>query len=135
MSRSRSTSKRTPHRSGGEVPDHAPTALSPSRATRRRVVEASAGLAGDETSAVDALRLVLVAESGFELPLVTSPAQAARLMQCARETDTAGEHGDMAPGTWGDPMVRLPRPVPVGQLLCRSRLVGRLETPLVAGRA
>jgi len=135
MSRSRSTSKRTPHRSGGEVPDHAPTALSPSRTARRRVVEASAGLAGDETSPVDALRLVLVAESGFELPLVTSPAQAARLMQCARETDTAGEHGDMAPGAWGDPMVRHPRPVPVGQLLCRGRLVGRLETPLVGGRA
>ena len=81
------------------------------------------------------LRLMLVTESGFEVPLVASPAQAARLLRSSGETDAADQRGDGDPGGPRSRRVRHPRPVPVDQLLSRGRLVSRFETPLGGGTA
>jgi hypothetical protein len=81
------------------------------------------------------LRLMLVTESGFEVPLVASPAQAARLLRSSGESDAADQRGDGDPGGPRNRRVRRPRPVPVDQLLNRMRLVSRFETPLGGGTA
>jgi len=47
------------------------------------------------------LRLMLVTESGFEVPLVASPTQAARLLRSSGETDAADQRGDGEPGARG----------------------------------
>ena len=105
------------------------------RRDRLRVVEGSDHSPGDETPPDRRLRLVLVTASGFEVPLVTSPAQTARLLRSSGEADAADQRGGGDPGAPRSRRVRRPRPVPVDQLLSRGRLVSRFETPLGGGAA
>jgi hypothetical protein len=81
------------------------------------------------------LRLVLVTASGFEVPLVASPAQAARLLRNSAEADAADQRGDGDPEAPRCRRVHHPRRVPVDELLSRGRLVSRFETPLGGGAA
>jgi len=81
------------------------------------------------------LRLVLVTASGFKVPLVTAPAQAARLLRSSDEAQNAAQCGDGDPEAATCRRVRHPRRVPVGELLSRVRLVSRFETPFVGGAA
>lgn len=81
------------------------------------------------------LRLVLVTASGFKVPLVTSLAQAARLLRSSdkAQTDTQCGDGDLEAPTRRKMLH--PRRVPVGELLSRGRLVSQFETPLEGGAA
>ncbi len=81
------------------------------------------------------LRLMLVTASGFEVPLVASPAQAARLLRSSGETEGTDQRCVGDPGSPRSRRVRRPRPVPLDQLLSRGRLVSRFETPLGGGAA
>jgi hypothetical protein len=136
MSRSSSAVERGPGRvSGGGFPPGALTSAGGPEGDRLRVVEGSDHSPEDETSPIGDLRLVLVTASGFEVPLVASPAQAARLLRSSGETDAADQRGDGDPGGLRNRRVRRPRPVPVDQLLNRMRLVSRFETPLGGGAA
>jgi hypothetical protein len=136
MSRSSSAVERGPGRvSGGDVPRGALTSAGGPDADRLRVVEASDQSPEDETPPMLDLRLVLVTASGFEVPLVATPAQAARLLRSSAEADAADQRGDGDPEAPKSRRVRRPCPVPVDQLLNRMRLVRRFETPLGAGEA
>jgi len=121
--------------SGGGFPPGALTPAGGSREDRLRVVEGSDHSPEDETPPIGDPRLVLVTASGFEVPLVASPAQAARLLRSSGETDAADQRCDGDPGGLRNRRVRRPRPVPVAQLLSRGRLVSRFETPLGGGEA
>ena len=136
MSRSSSAAERGPGRvSGGSVPLGALISAGPTEADRLRVVEGSDHSPKDETPPIIDLRLVLVTASGFEVPLVASPAQAVRLLRSSGGTDATDQRGDGVPGGPRSRRVRHPRPVPVDQLLSRGRLVSRFETPLGGGAA
>ena len=136
MSRSPSAVERGPGRvSGGSVALGALISAGPAEADRLRVVEASEHSPEDETPPIIDLRLVLVTASGFEVPLVASPAQAARLLRSSGETEGTDQRCDGDPGGPRSRRVRRPRPVPVDQLLSRGRLVSRFETPLGGGAA
>jgi hypothetical protein len=136
MSRSSSAVERGPGRmSGGGFPPGALTSAGGSREDRLRVVEGSDHSPEDETPPIGDLRLVLVTASGFEVPLVASPAQAALLLRSSGETEGTVQRGDGDPGGPGGRRVRRPRPVPVDQLLSRGRLVSRFETSLGGGAA
>ena len=131
MSRSSSAAERGPGRvSGGSVPLGALISAGPTEADRLRVVEGSDHSPKDETPPIIDLRLVLVTASGFEVPLVASPAQAARLLRSSGGTDATDQRGDGDPGAPRVRGARRPCPVPVDQLLSRGRLVSRFETPL-----
>jgi hypothetical protein len=136
MSRSSSAVERGPGRvSGGSVPLGALISAGPAEADRLRVVGASDHSPEDETPPIIDLRLVLVTASGFEVPLVASPAQAARLLRSSGETEGTDQRCDGDPGGPRSRRVRRPRPVPVDQLLSQGRLVSRFETPLGGGAA
>ncbi|MGP8063750.1 MAG: hypothetical protein ACLP5O_14550 [Acidimicrobiales bacterium] len=81
------------------------------------------------------LRLVLITASGFEVPLVTTPVQTARLLRSSGEAHTTAQRGDGDPEAATCRRVRHPRRVPVDELLSRGRLVSRFETPLGGGAA
>ena len=131
MSRSSSAAERGPGRvSGGSVPLGALISAGPTEADRLRVVEGSDHSPKDETPPIIDLRLVLVTASGFEVPLVASPAQAVRLLRSSGGTDATDQRGDGDPGAPRVRGARRPCPVPVDQLLSRGRLVSRFETPL-----
>lgn len=136
MSRSSSAAERGPERvpDGGFPPGALTSAGRPGR-DRIRVVKASDCTAAGETPAIGDLRLVLVTASGFEVPLVTSPAQAARLVRRSGETDVVELRGAEDPGSLRDRRACSPRPVPVDRLLSRSRLVSRRESPVEGGSA
>jgi hypothetical protein len=136
MSRSSSAVERGPGRvSTGGVPPGAPTSAGGAERDPPRVVEGPDHSPEYETPPMLDLRLMLVTESGFEVPLVASPTQAARLLRSSGETDAADQRGDGDPGGPRSRRVRHPRPVPVDQLLSRGRLVSRFETPLGGGTA
>ncbi len=136
MSRSSSAVERGPDRvSGGGFPPGARTSAGGPEGDRLRVVEASDHSLEDETPPIGDLRLVLVTASGFEVPLVVSPAQAARLLRCSDKSEGTDQSGDGDPGGVRSRRVRRPRPVPVAQLLSRGRLVSWSETPLGGGAA
>jgi hypothetical protein len=136
MSRSSAAVERGPGRvSGGGFPQGALTSARGSREDRVRVVQTSDRPAEDETPPIGDLRIVLVTATGFELPLVATPAQAARLLRGFGATDAADQSGDGDPGGPRGRRVRHPRRVPVDQLLSRGRLVSRFETPLGGGAA
>jgi hypothetical protein len=84
---------------------------------------------------IDNLRLVLVTVSGFEVPLVTTPAQTARLLRSFDKTHVATRGGDGDPEAPTYRRVHHPRPVPVDELLGRVRLVSRFETAHGGGAA
>ena len=131
MSRSSSAMERGP----GGLPPGVLGSAGESGEDRLRVIDAS-----DHSPEVDApvignLRLVLVTASGLELPLVTSPAQAARLLMSSDEARNAARCGDGDPEAATCRRVRHPRCVPVGELLSRVRLVSRFEMPFVGGAA
>ncbi len=136
MSRSSSAVERGPRRvPGGGFPPGTLTSAGGPEGDRLRVVEASDQSAEDETPPRGDLRLMLVTESGFEVPLVASPAQAARLLRSSGETESTDQRGDGDPGDLRNRRVRRPRPVSVNQLLSRGRLVSRFEIPLGGGEA
>lgn len=136
MSRSSSAVERGPGRvSDRDVPPGAlPSAGGPD-AGRLRVVEASDQSPEDETPPILDLRLMLVTESGFEVPLVTSPAQASRLLRSSGDRSVVDQRGNGDPGPLKSRRVRRPCPVPVDQFLSRGRLFIRFETPLGGGAA
>jgi hypothetical protein len=84
---------------------------------------------------IDNLRLVLVTESGFEVPLVTTPVQTTRLLWSSGEAHTSVQGGDGDPEAPTYRRVRHPRPVSIDELLGRVRLVSRFETALGGGAA
>jgi hypothetical protein len=136
MSRSSSAVERGPGRvSDGDVSPGALTSAGGPDAGRLEVVEASDHSPEDETPPIGELRLVLVTESGFEVPLVTSRAQSARLLRSSGDRSVDDQRGNGDPGPLKSRRVRRPRPVPVGQLLSRGRLVSWSETPLGGGAA
>jgi hypothetical protein len=136
MSRSSSAAERGPGRvSAGGVPPGALTSSGGAARDPLRVVKGPDRSPEDETPSIVDLRLVLVTASGFEVPLVASPAQAARLLGSSGETKGTDQRGDGDPGGPRSRRVRRPRPVPVDQLLTRARLVSRFETPLGGGAA
>jgi len=136
MSRSSSAVERGSGRmSGGGLPSGAPTSAGAPGGDRLRVVEGSDHSPQDVTLPIGGVRLALVTASGFEVPLVTSPAQTARLVRSSGEADAANRR---AGGDAAAPMsrrARRPRPVPVDQLLSRNRLVIQVETSLGDGSA
>jgi hypothetical protein len=87
------------------------------------------------TLPIGGVRLALATASGFEVPLVTSPAQTARLVRSSGEADAANRRAVGDPALPVSRRVRRPRPVPVDQLLSRNRLVIQVETPLGGGAA
>jgi hypothetical protein len=103
--------------------------------TRLQVVERSDHLPEDETPPPGALRLVLVTESGFEVPLVASPAQATRLLRISSNRSARGQHLGRARDLPQSRATQRPRPVPVAQLLSRGRLVSWSESPFGGGAA
>ncbi len=136
MTRSSSAVERDPDRvSGGGSRRGALTSAGRSREDRLRVVDGHDQSPEDETPPVGDLRLMFITASGFKVPLVATPAQAARLLRSCGETDAADQSRK------GDPAVPMsrrmdrPRPVPVDRLLSRGRLVSRVETPLGGGAA
>ena len=136
MSQSSSAAKRGPEPvSGGGFPPGALTSTGRPGGDRLRVVESPDCTAEGETPAIGNLRLVLVTASGFEVPLVTSPAQAARLVRRSGEKDVVELRGAEDPESLRDRRVCSPHPVPVDQLLSRSRLVSRRESPVEGGAA
>jgi hypothetical protein len=137
MSRSSSAVEQGPGRvSGRGVPAGALTSsVGPEGDRLLRVVDASDQSTESEAPPIIDLRLVLVSESGFEVPLVTSPAQAARLLRNSGEADGTDQRGDGDPGGPRSRKLRRPRPVPVDELLSRGRLVSRFETPFGGGAA
>ena len=131
MSRSSSAMERGP----GGLPPGVLGSAGESGEDRLRVIDGS-----DHSPEVDApvignLRLVLVTASGFNVPLVTAPAQAARLLWSSDEAHNATQCGDEDPEATTRRRTRHPRRVPVGELLSRVRLVSRFETPFVGGAA
>jgi hypothetical protein len=136
MPRSSTVVERGPDRASGEgLP---PGALIPEGGSgddRLRVVGGSNHSPEDETALMGNPRLVLVTASGFKVPLVTTPTQAARLLRNSSKTDAAIQPGDGQREAPRCRTVRRPRPVPVDQLLSRGRLVSLLETPLRGGAA
>jgi hypothetical protein len=136
MSRSSSAVERGPGRvSRGEVPPGALTSAGGPDAGRLRVVGASDHSPEDETLPMLDLRLMLVAESGFEVPLVTSRAQASRLLRSSGDRSVDDQRGNGDPGPLKSRKVRRPCPVPVDQFLNRGRLCIRCETLLGGGAA
>jgi hypothetical protein len=71
------------------------------------------------------LHLVLVTGSGFEVPLVASPAQAKQLLRSSGEACAAEQGGVRGPKDFRERMTYRPRPVTVDQILSRSRLASR----------
>jgi hypothetical protein len=131
MSRSSSAVEQGPGQvSGGGVPAGVLTSAGGPEGDRLRVVDASDQATESEAPPTIDLRLVLVSASGFEVPLVTSPAQAARLLRNSGEAEGTNQRGDGDPGGPRSRRLRRPRPVPVNQLLNRGRLVSRFEMPL-----
>jgi len=127
MSRSSSAVDRGPVRVVGKgLPSGALTPAGESGRSRPRGVEGSGHSPGDEAHLTGDLRLVLVTASGFEVPLVATPAQTARLLRISGGGETGGLKSRR---------VIRPRPVPVEQLLRRGRLVRRFETPPGGGAA
>jgi len=106
-----------------------------SRGDRLRVAEGSDPSPDVDMPMIDNLRLVLVTVSGFEVPLVTTPAQTARLLRSSDKTRVTTQGGDGDPEAPTYRRVRHPRPVPVDELLGRVRLVSRFETALRGGAA
>lgn len=102
---------------------------------RLRVVEGSDHSPELDMPVVGNLRLVLVTASGFKVPLVTSSAQAARLLRGSDKAHTAARLGDEDLEAATCRRMLHPRRVPVDELLSRGRLVGQLETPLGGGAA
>jgi hypothetical protein len=136
MSRSSSAVERGPGRvSSGYVPPGALTSAGGSDAGRLRVVEVPDQLPEDETPPMLDLRVMLVTESGFEVPLVISPAQEARLLRRSGDRSVGDQRGNGNPGPLKSRGVRRPCPVPVDQFLRRGRLFIRFETPLGGGAA
>lgn len=136
MPQSSSAAERGPERvSGGGFPPGVLTSAGRPGGDRHLVVEAPDCTAEGETPASGDLRLVLVTASGFEVPLVTSPAQAARLVRRSGETGVVELRGAEDPESLRDRRACSPRPVPVDQLLSRSRLVSRRESPGEGGAA
>ena len=136
MSRSSSAVERGPGRvSGGDVPRGALTSAGGPDAGRLRVVEASDQSPEDETPPMLDLRLMLVTESGFEVPLVTSRAQSARLLRSSGDKSAVDQRGNGDPGPLKSRRVRRPCPVSVDQFLSRGRLFIRFETPFGGGAA
>src|SRR5664280_3088695 len=102
MSQSSSAVEQGPGRvSGGGVPAGALTSSAGPEVDRLRVVEASDQSTENEAPPIIDLRLVLVSASGFEVPLVTSPAQAARLLRSSGETEGTDQRCDGDPGGRG----------------------------------
>jgi hypothetical protein len=122
--------------SGGNT---TPAAVTPAaigaEADRLQVVEGSDHSSKDETPPIGNLRLVLVTESGFEVPLVASPAQAARLLGSSGVRSAGDQLRDRVRDLPKRRATRRPRPVPVAQLLSRGRLVSWSESPLGGGAA
>src|SRR5664280_508044 len=136
MTRSSSAVERGPGRvSGGGVPLGALTSAVGPDGDRLRVVEASEQSPEHQTPPMLDLRLMLVTESGFEVPLVTPPAQAARLLRSSGGRSVGDQRGNGDPGPLKSRRVRRPCPVPVDQFLSRARLFIRFETPLGGGAA
>jgi hypothetical protein len=136
MSRSSSAVEQGPGRvSGGGVPAGTLTSSVGPEGDQLRVVETSDQSTESEAPPIIDLRLVLVSASGFEVPLVTSPAQAARLLRNSGEADGTDQRGNGGPGGPRSRRLHHPRPVPVDQLLSRGRLVSRFGTPLEGGAA
>jgi hypothetical protein len=136
MSRSSSAVERGPGRvSGGGFPPGALTPAEGSGEDRLRIVGGSDHSPEDGTPPIGNLRLVLVTASGFEVPLVASPAQTARLLSSSGGTVATVRLGNGEAGDPGGRRVRRPHPVPVDQLLSRTRLVSRFGTPLGGGAA
>jgi hypothetical protein len=136
MSRSSSAVERGPGRvSGGGSPRGARSSADGSKEDQLRIVDRPDHSPEDETPPKGDLRLLFVTASGFEVPLVASPAQAARLLRSSGEEDAADQRGDGDPGGPRGRRVHHPRPVRVEQLLSRGRLVGWFETPLGGGAA
>jgi hypothetical protein len=131
MSRSSSAVGQGP----GSFPPGALRSARESVEDRLRVVEGSDHSPEVEMPLIGNLRLVLVTASGFEVPLVASPAQAARLLRNSAEADAADQRGDGDPEAPRCRRVHHPRRVPVDELLSRGRLVSRFETPLGGGAA
>src|SRR5664280_3195444 len=121
MSQSSSAVERGPGRvSDGDVPPGALTSAGGPHAGRFRVVEASDQAPEDETPPMLDLRLMLVTESGYEVPLVTSRAQAARLLRSSGDRSVGDQRGNGNPGPPKRRRVRRPCPVPVDQFLNRG---------------
>jgi hypothetical protein len=136
MSRSSSAVERGTGRvSGGDVPPGALIPVGGPDTGRLRVVEASDQSPEDESPPMLDLRLMLVTESGFEVPLVTSGAQSARLLRSSGDGSVGDQRGDGDVGPLKSRRVRRPCPVPVDQFLSRGRLFIRFETPLGGGAA
>jgi hypothetical protein len=136
MRRSSSTAERGPEPvSGGGFPPGVLTSAGRPGGDRHLVAEAPDCTAEGEAPASGDLRLVLVTASGFEVPLVTSPAQAARLVRRSGETDVVELRGAEDSESLRDRWVCSPRPVPADRLLSRSLLVSRRESPVEGGAA
>src|SRR5664280_1420402 len=112
MSQSSSAVERGPGRvSDGDVPPGALTSAGGPDAGRLRVVEASDQSPEDKTPPMLDLRLMLVTESGFEVPLVTSRAQSARLLGSSGDRSVDDQRGNGYPGPLKSRRVRRPWPV------------------------
>lgn len=136
MPRSSSAVEGSPDRvSGPGVPLGAVIPAIRAEGTRLRVVERSEHSPEHETPPPSDLRLVLVTESGFEVPLVASPAQAARLLRISGNTSARRQRLGRARDLPKSRATQRTRPVPVAQLLSRSRLVSWSESPLGGGAA
>jgi hypothetical protein len=70
------------------------------------------------------VRLVIITASGNEMPLVTPPCQAARLLDRLTDPEAAGDGGADGPDQARMGSERL-RPAPVGRWLSRVRLIDR----------
>ena len=135
MARASSAVERGPDEvSSGELPPGVLTSGGRPGGEQLQVVQVPGCTPEGGTPPIGELRLVLVTASGFEVPLVTSPEQAARLLRCASETDVVDLRGAEDPGRQARGVCG-PRPVPVARLLSRGHLVNRSATPVEGGAA
>lgn len=135
MARSSPAVERGPERvSDGELPPGVLPSAGRPGGERLQVADAPDCTPEDGRPPIGELRLVLVTASGFEVPLVASPEQAARLARCAGETDVVDQRGAEDPRRQARRRYG-PRPIPVARLLSRGHLVNRSATPIEGGAA
>ena len=121
MSRSSSAVVQGPGRvSGGGIPAGALMSAGGPEGDRLRA-DGSDRSPQDEMPPIGDLQLVLVTARGFEMPLVTSPAQAARLLRSSGEADAADQRSDGDPG--------IPRPARQSVRDAPRGLCGMKRTP------
>ena len=114
---------------GGELLRKGPR----SAACGRDALHVAEGSPPGEAPSIGDLYLVLVTGSGFEVPLVASPAQAEHLLRSSDEAYAVDQGGVKGPKDFRERMMYRPRPVTVDQILSRGRLASRFDLSVGGG--